>query len=260
MRVLQPIWTEKPETASRLRGRIEKVLDWATVQGHRTGENPARWRGHLEVTLGKQSKFARAEHHAALPYRQMGEYMAELRKMDNVAASALEFTILTAVRTGEAIGARWAEVNLGEGLWTIPAGRTKAHREHRVPLAPAAIAVLKKMRERAESEFVFPGMRAGTPLSSSAMSGLLDRMGRADLTVHGFRSTFRDWAAEQTNFAREVCEQALGHVVANAVERAYQRGDFFNKRRLLMEAWASYCAAPAKSGKVVQMKRAGEGQ
>jgi integrase len=258
MRVLQPIWTTKPETAARLRGRIEKVLDWARVQGYREGENPARWRGHLEALLPKRSKVARVEHHAALPYRQMGEFMAELREQEGTAARALELAILTAARKGEVIGARWAEVNLDEALWTIPAVRTKTHKEHRVPLAPASIAVLEKMRERSEGEFVFPGARPSASLSEGAMRALLERMARTDITPHGFRSAFRDWAAEQTAFPREVAEMALGHAVGNQVEAAYRRGDLREKRRKLMEAWAAYCAAPAKSGKVVHMRRASE--
>jgi integrase len=258
MRVLQPIWTTKLETAVRLRGRIEKILDWARVQGHREGENPARWRGHLEALLPKRSKVARVEHHAALPYRQMGEFMADLRQQEGTAARALELAILTAARRGEVISARWDEIDWDEALWTIPAERTKTHKEHRIPLAPAAVTVLQKMRERAEGEFVFPGARPSASLSEGAMRALLERMGRADVTVHGFRSCFRDWAAEQTAFPREVAEMALGHAVGNQVEAAYRRGDLREKRRKLMEAWAAYCAAPAKGGKVVQMRRAGE--
>jgi integrase len=184
--------------------------------------------------------------------------MAELRRQESTAASALELAILTAARRGEVIGARWTEVNLDEALWTIPAERTKTHKKHLVPLAPAAVAALEKMRARAESDFVFPGMKSGTPLSTAAMLALLERMGRADITTHGFRSAFRDWAAEQTAFPREVAEMALGHAVGNQVEAAYRRGDLREKRRKLMEAWASYCAAPAKGGKVVAMRRAGE--
>jgi len=258
MRVLQPIWTTKPETAARVRGRIEKVLDWARVQGYREGENPARWRGHLEALLPKRSKVARVKHHAALPYRQMGDFMAELRKQEGTAARALELTVLAAARTGEVVRARWVEIDWNEALWTIPAERTKTHKDHRIPLAPAAVAVFEKMRERAEGEFVFPGARPSASLGSEAMRALLMRMGRTDITPHGFRSAFRDWAAEQTGFAREVAEMALGHAVSNQVEAAYRRGDLREKRRKLMEAWAAYCAAPVKGGKVVQLKRASE--
>ena len=259
MRVLQPMWTEKPETAVRVRGRIEKILDWAKVQGYRSGENPARWRGHLEALLPKKAKVAHVKHLAALPYREVGEFMAALRKQDSTAASAMEFTILAAARTREATNVRWSEIDLDEALWTIPAARTKGHREKRVPLAPAAVAVLQKMRERDKGEFVFPGLKPGAALSEGAMRSALMRMERADLTVHGFRSSFRDWAAEQTNLPREAAELALGHAVGSAVEHAYQRGDLREKRRKLMEAWAAYCAAPAKGGKVVQMRRASEG-
>ena len=255
---MQPLWAAKTETAVRLRGRIEKILDWARVQGYREGENPARWRGHLEALLPKKAKVAPVEHHAALPYRRVCEFMTELRKQEGNAACALEFAILTAARTGEVIGARWGEIDWTDALWTIPAERTKGHREHRIPLAPAAVAVLQKMRDRAEGEFVFPGAKPGAPISNMAMLVLLERMGRADLTVHGFRSSFRDWAAEQTAFPREAAEMALGHAVGDAVERAYQRGDLREKRRKLMEAWAAYCAAPVKGGKVVQLKRASE--
>jgi integrase len=258
MRVIQPIWADKPETASRLRGRIEKVLDWATVQGYRTGENPARWRGHLEALLPKRSRVAAVEHHPALPYREMAEFMGKVRKQDGIAARALEFCILTATRTGETISAKWSEVDLGEALWIIPAARTKTRKEHRVPLAPAACAVLEKMRDRSAGDFVFSASRSGSPLNADAMLDVLRRMGKADLTTHGFRSTFRDWAAEQTAFAAEVAEMALGHAVAGKVEAAYRRGDLREKRRKLMEAWAAYCAAPAKGGKVVQMGRASE--
>jgi integrase len=236
MRVLQPIWTMIPETAARLRGRIEKVLDCAKVPGYREGENPARWRGHIEALLPKKAKVAPVEHHAALPYRQMGEFMAELREQEGTAARAPELTVLAAARTGEVVRARWGEIALDEALWTIPAERTKTHREHRVPLAPAAIAVLEKMRERAEGEFVFPGRGLAPRSAKEPCEALLERMARTDITPHGFRSAFRDWAAEQTAFPREVAEMALGHAVGNQVEAAYRRGDLREKHRRLMEA------------------------
>jgi integrase len=259
MRVLQPLWAVKAETANRVRGRIESVLDWARVQGYREGENPARWRGHLALMLPKRSKVQRVQHHPALPYREIGQFMADLRQQNNTIAPALEFLILTATRMGEARGARWAEIDWGQALWVIPAERTKGHREHRVTLSSAAMAVLEKQRAMAQGDFVFPGLKPGTPLSASAMGWLLvERMGRRDIVVHGFRSTFRDWAAEQTAFPREVAEMALGHAVGSQVEAAYRRGDLREKRRKLMEAWAAYCAAPAKGGKVVQMRRASE--
>jgi integrase len=261
MRVLGPLWSRAPETASRVRGRIESVLDWATAQNYRQGDNPARWKGNIAHLLPKRSKAAPVQHHPALAYREMGQFMAELRQQSNIIAPALEFLILTATRMGETRGARWAEIDWDERLWTIPSGRTKGHREHRVPLSEAAMAVLERQRTRAQGDFVFPGLKPGTPLSGSAMGWLMaERMNRRDITVHGFRSAFRDWAAEQTAFPREVAEMALGHAVGNQVEAAYRRGDLREKRRKLMEAWAAYCAAPVKGGKVVQMRRAGEGQ
>jgi integrase len=256
MRALEPIWSEKPETASRLRGRVENILDWARVRGYRTGENPARWRGHLDKLLPRQSKIARVEHHAALPYSQVGAFMASLRAQEGVAARMLEFVILTGARTGEAIGAHFSEIK--DDVWVVPAGRMKGGREHRVPLSPAAAAIVETMRALGAGDYLFPGGKTGKPLSNMAMLVLLRRMNRADLTVHGFRSTFRDWAAERTNFPSEVVEMALAHAVSGKVEAAYRRGDLFEKRRKLMEAWASYCAAPARGGQVVAMRRAGE--
>jgi integrase len=258
MRALTPIWTAKPETASRVRGRIEAVLDAATVQGYRQGDNPARWRGHLEALLPARSKVAAVAHHAALPYREMAAFMVKVREQDGIAPRALEFAVLTACRTGEVLGAKWSEVDWHEALWTIPAARTKSYKVHRVPLAPAALAVLKTMRDRAAGDFVFSA-RSSAPLNADSALDVLRRMGRADLTVHGFRSSFRDWCAEATGFPHEVCEMSLGHAVASAVERAYRRGDLFEKRRKLMEAWAAYCAASVKGGKVVPLKRASEG-
>src|SRR3984893_8775041 len=235
MKVLDPIWPTKPETASRVRGRIERVLDWAKVRGFRQGENPARWRGHLDALLPARSKVRKVEHHTALPYDQIGAFMAALRTREAVAARALEFTILTAARTGEVLGARREEINLQGGVWTVPPDRMKAGREHRVPLSRDAAALLKKVRGSAEG-LVFPGDRRGKQLSNMAMLMMLRRMDRADLTAHGFRSTFRDWAAECTNFPAEVAEAALAHVVGDKVEAAYRRGDLFEKRRRLMEA------------------------
>jgi integrase len=255
MKAVEPIWSTKPETATRVRGRIESVLDWATTRGYRQGENPARWRGHLENLLPKRSKVRAVEHHAALPYGQLPEFMAELRQQEGVVSRALEFTVLTAARTSEAIGARWSEFDLSTRLWTIPPERMKARREHRVPLSDAALAVLEEMRAIRSGDFVFPGGRARRPISNMAMTMTLRRMGRGDLTVHGFRSTFRDWTAEQTSFPHEVCEMALAHIVADAVERAYRRGDLFEKRRQLAEAWASF-ATGASGVNVVQISAA----
>jgi integrase len=255
MRVLEPLWTKKTETASRLRGRIEAILDYAAARGWRAGENPARWRGHLQKLLPARSKVQRVQHHAALPWRQMGVFMAGLREQDGVAARALEFAILTAARTGEVIGTRWSEID-GD-VWTVPGERMKAGREHRVPLPPAALDVLRAMRPdgAAPSEWVFPGGKAGKPLSSMALLMLLRRMGRVDLTAHGFRSTFRQWAAETTAYPREVAELALAHVNKDKVEAAYQRGDLFEKRRRLMEDWAEFCSRPVLPAEVIAIRR-----
>jgi integrase len=243
MKALEPIWKTKPETASRLRGRIEAVLDWAAVRGYRKGENPARWRGHLDKLLPARAKIQKVEHHAALPYDQIGEFSAALRGQEGIGARALEFLILTAARTGEIIGARWGEVDLEDKIWVVPETRMKAGREHRVPLSGAALTILKQMNEIRDGDFVFPGGKKAKPLSNMAMLAVLRRMGRNDLTAHGFRSTFRDWAAERTNFPREVVEMALAHTIESKVEAAYRRGDLFQKRRQLMEAWARYCAS-----------------
>ena len=240
-KVLEPIWASKTETASRLRGRIECVLDWATVREFRRGENPARWRGHLENLLPKRQKVQQVEHHAALPYREVPDFIAVLRSQEGSAARALEFLIHTATRTSETVGATWAEVNFDAKTWTIPASRIKAGKEHRVPLSPTALAILEKMQNIASGDHVFPGGRSGAGLSNMAMLKLLERMGKSDLTVHGFRSTFRDWVSEQTDFSREVAEMALAHAIGDKVEAAYRRGDLFEKRRKLMEAWSTYC-------------------
>jgi len=256
MKAVEPIWNEKPETASRVRGRIEAILDWATARGFRAGENPARWRGHLDKLLPKKTKVRRIEHHAALPYREIAAFVAELRSQEGIAARALEFAILTAARTGEVIGALWGELDLADRLWTIPAERMKADKEHRVPLSDAAIAILEDLQRVRQGDYVFPGGRAGRPISNMAMTMTLRRMGRGELTVHGFRSSFRDWAAERTGFPAEVAEMALAHAVSDKVEAAYRRGDLFQKRRQLMDAWARYCATPAPAGKVVSFAAA----
>ncbi len=251
VKVLEPIWTRIPETASRLRGRIESVLGWATVSGYRKGGNPARWRGHLDNVLPSLKKKARVKHHPALPYVQVGEFMESLRTQEGIAARALEFTILTATRTGEVVSAQWDEFDLRAGLWTVPASRMKAGREHRVPLSPRAVEIVQTLHRM--GDYVFPGRRDGKPLSNMAMLQLLKRMGRVDLTVHGFRSTFRDWTAERTNYPREVCEMALAHTVGDAVEAAYRRGDLFEKRRRLMLEWAKHCDNIKRAGKVVPL-------
>jgi integrase len=241
LKVLEPIWTEKPETASRIRGRVESVLDWAAARGHRSGENPARWKGHLQKLLPQPSKVARVKHHAALPYAEVPAFMVALRNRDGVSARALEFTILTATRTSEAIEARWSEIDLVSCTWTLPAERMKAGREHRIPLSDQALTILEKLPR--EAEFVFVGAKPGRPLSNMALLAMLKRMGRPDLTAHGFRSTFRDWAAECTSYPSEVVGMALAHTIKNKAEAAYRRGDLFDKRHLLMAEWAQYCAS-----------------
>jgi integrase len=256
MKAIEPIWTVKPETAGRVRGRIESILDWATTRGDRTGENPARWRGHLENLLPARSKVRRVEHYAALPYPEIGAFMSQLRRSDGPSARALDFAILTAARTGEVIGARWDEINVAERIWTVPADRMKAGREHRVPLSNAALAIVEKMAAIRTGEYVFPGGKAGRPMSNMALLMLLRRMGRGDLTAHGFRSTFRDWAAERTNFPAEVAEMALAHTVSDKVEAAYRRGDLFEKRREIMAAWANFVDRD-NTAKVLSMRRGG---
>jgi integrase len=256
MRVLEPIWTTKTETASRVRGRIEAVLDWATVRGYRRGDNPARWRGHLENLLAKRAKVQNVQHHAALPFDEVGAFIGALRRQEGVAAAALEFLILTATRTSETIGGRWSEIDFDNATWTIPADRIKAGREHRVPLSEPAVALLNRLNKIRHGDFIFPGGKTGKPLSNMALLALLKRMNRDDLTAHGFRSTFRDWAAERTNFPREVAEMALAHAVSDKVEAAYRRGDLFHKRRHLMVAWAKHCGAatPVSENKIISLR------
>lgn len=239
--VLKPLWQTKQETASRLRGRIERVLDAAKARSLRSGENPARWRGHLDALLPKRQKLQRG-HHPAMPYEEVPAFLAELRKREAIAALALEFTILTAARTGEVLGATWVEIDRKAKLWTVPAGRMKAGKEHRVPLTGRALEILDLVEKvRGEGDFLFPGPRKGKPFSNMAMSMLLrTRMKRPEVTVHGFRSSFRDWAGECTSFPREVAEAALAHVIGDEVERAYRRGDALEKRRKLMEAWGKF--------------------
>jgi integrase len=251
--VLKPLWIEKSETASRLRGRIERVLDAAKAQGLRTGENPARWRGHLDQLLPKRQRLTRA-HHAAMGYDNVPVFVGDLQSRGGTAALALEFTILTAARRGEVLGARWDEFDFERAVWTVPAHRMKGGREHRIPLSGRALAIVKALRQADDGEFVFAGHKQGKPLSKVALGSVLRRMKIDDVTVHGFRSAFRDWAAECTNFTNEVCEAALAHAVANKVEAAYRRGDLFEKRRKLMDAWAAFCAAPRAAGTIVPMR------
>ena len=241
LKVLIPIWNEKTETAKRLRGRIECVLDWATFSKFRSGENPARWKGHLENSLAKPNKIAKVKHHAALPYVELGGFMAELRKCAGMGARALEFAILTAARSGEVRGATWDEVDLTGRTWIIPAERMKAEKEHRVPLSDAAIALLTALPRTDDSTLVFPSSKAGVALSDMTLTAVLRRMERGDLTAHGFRSTFRDWTAETTAYPHEMAEMALAHSVGNKVEAAYRRGDMLEKRLRMMQEWANYC-------------------
>lgn len=255
VRILDPIWKEKQETASRLRGRLEAILNWAKTRELRTGENPARWRGHLENLLAKKSRARSVKHHPALPYEEIGAFIADLRQQEGIAALALEFTILTAARTGEVIGATFDEFDDEQRVWSVPAGRMKGERAHRVPLSLRAAQIVKELRSVHASSFLFPGRSLEKPLSNMAMLALLKRMGRGDLTVHGFRSTFRDWSSELTGYPREVAEAALAHAVGDQVEAAYRRGDLFSKRRQMMEAWAKYCDTPRRSGDVVPMHR-----
>ena len=246
LKVLEPIWTSKPETAGRVRGRISSILDWAKVRGYRTGENPARWRGHLDKLLPARSKVRRVEHHAALPYAELPGFQVSLREQEGIAARALEFAILTTARTGEVIGAQWSEMDLLDKTWTLPAARMKAGRAHRVPLSVRALAILQEMQphRHAGDAFVFPGGKNGRPLSNMAFLMLLRRMGRGDVTAHGFRSSFRDWAAERTNFPAEVAEMALAHTVSDKTVAAYNRSDLFERRRRLMAAWTTFCTVP----------------
>lgn len=242
VRVLKPIWSTKAETASRLRGRIEKVLDHAKVRGLRTGENPARWKGHLDHILPKTGKLKRG-HHAAMPYADVPAFMKKIREASGVGARALEITVLTASRTGETMGARWAEFDFRENVWTVPAERMKGGREHRVPLTDRVLAVLTEMKKRSVNDFVFPGSKASTPISNMTMAKVMKTYGADAFTVHGFRSAFRDWASEETDFQGEVAEAALAHITGDETERAYRRGDVLEKRRKLMEAWETYCEA-----------------
>ena len=245
-----PLWNVQPETATRLRGRIEAVLSYAAARGWRGGDNPARWRGHLSAMLPARAKVAKVQHHPALPWQEMGAFMVRLRGLHATAARALEYAILTGCRTGEVLGVRWSEVDMEGAVWTVPAERMKVGREHRVPLSTAALIVLRgllPLRPEAGDGYVFPGQINGKPLSSMAMLMLLRRMDRADLTAHGFRSTFRDWTEEATSTPHTVAEMALAHTIGNKAEAAYRRGDLMQKRAALMQEWADYCAkTPAK--------------
>lgn len=252
-RALQPIWTKIPETAGRVRGRIETVLDYAKANGWRTGENPARWRGHLDHLLPARGKVQKVEHHPAVRWQQIGACMAALAKGDGIAAAVLRFIALTAARSGEARGARWSEIDLSAKIWTVPGARMKAGTSHAVPLSPAALDILDAMKQLAGggADLVFPGGRPGKPLSDVALAKALRVAGFGTFTTHGFRSTFRDWCAEQTNFPREVAEAALAHTLKDRTEAAYRRSDLLGKRRALMTAWGRFCTKPATTAPVV---------
>jgi integrase len=251
--VLKPIWTTKAETASRVRGRIEKVLDAAKAKGFRSGENPARWRGHLDHLLPRSSKLSRG-HHAAMPYEEVASFIAKLRTREATAALALELCILTAARSGEILGMCWAEIDFDKKIWAVPANRMKAGREHRVPLSPRADVILRQLQKVKTSDFVFPGQGHNKPLSNMAMQMMLRRMKIHNATVHGFRSSFRDWAGNVSNFPRELIETALAHVIGDKAEQAYRRSDALEKRRKLMDAWAAYCTT-SKTAKVISFQR-----
>jgi integrase len=252
--VLTPLWQTKPETASRVRGRIEAVLDAAKAQGHRSGENPAAWRGHLAHLLPKRGKLTRG-HHAAMDYRDVPAFVVKLRECDVIAAMALEYCILTATRSGEVYGARWSEIDMAAKVWIVPAERMKAAREHRVPLCDRALAIIERLFEARTGEFVFPSPRGQRPLSHVAMAKVMRRLEIEQATVHGFRSAFRDWAGNETHFPREVAEAALAHVVGDKAEQAYRRGDALEKRRALMSAWATHCGEPGAGSNVVPLAR-----
>lgn len=253
LKAIEPMWNTKTETAARVRGRIENVLDWAKARGYRNGENPARWRGHLDHLLPARFDVRTVEHHAALPYDELPAFLKELRAREGIGVRPLEFTILTAARSGEVRHATMGEINRREMVWVIPADRMKSGKEHRVPLTNRTLALIDEAAPlRGDSEYLFPGLRGG--ISDRVMMELLQRMGRADLTVHGFRSTFRDWAAERTNFPSEVVEMALAHAIGNRVEAAYRRGDLFEKRRRLMDAWAEYCENGKSTADVLPLR------
>jgi integrase len=249
LKVLKPIWSRAPETAARLRGRIESILNYAKAHKLRDGENPASWRGHLALILPKRPKLSRG-HHAATHYRDVPAFVSKLRKAETVPASALEFTILTAARIGEVLGAEWSEIDLAAKIWVIPGRRMKSGVGHRVPLSARAMQIIEQMAAIRVGDFIFPGQRKGRPISHSSVK----KEGSGTGTIHGFRSSFRDWAGEETSFPREVAEQALAHQIGNAVENAYRRGDALEKRRELMAAWANYCE-PGACGNVIALRK-----
>lgn len=253
LEVLQPIWKTKTETAVRVRGRIETVLDWAAVRGYRTGDNPARWKGHLDQVLPKPSKVKKVEHHSAVGLDDLAGFIAAVRRVPGMGARALDFAILTAARSGEVRGALWSEFDLKAAQWVVPAERMKAGKEHRVPLSKQAVKLLKSIPRFEGSDVVFCGIK-GQVLSDMTLSAVMRRM-EVDAVPHGFRSTFRDWASERTNFPRELAEMALAHTIESKVEAAYRRGDLLAKRMQMMQAWADFCETPVKKGTVVPLKR-----
>jgi integrase len=254
LKVLEPIWQTKTETAGRVRARIEVVLDWAKVRGYRTGENPARWRGHLDHLLPAKSKIKRVAHHSALPYAEIGAFLHELHKQKGPGAAAVEFMILTAARVGEVLNATWHEID--GAVWKVPGHKMKGGKEHRVPLSGAALKVLRAAESFRRPDLIFPGFRDGRPLGQAYLLDITQRIAQRRVTLHGFRSTFRGWAAERTSYPSEVAEMALAHTVGSQVERAYQRTDLFEKRRRLMDDWAAFCAQPAANGnKVVPIRK-----
>lgn len=251
MRVLEPIWLTKTETAKRLRGRIERVLDWSRVRGYRSGENPARWRGHLDTLLQSPGKVQKRAHFPALPFDELGAFMGALRQQEGMGARALEFAILTAARSGEVRGATWNEIDLADASWIIPADRMKMKREHRAALNDAAVALLESLPRT--GDLIFPNTK-GNMLSDMTLTAVLRRMGRSDITAHGFRSTFRDWCSERTNYPRDVAEMALAHAIGDKVEAAYRRGDLFEKRRRMMKEWGKFSAKVQTPGTVIAIK------
>jgi integrase len=267
LRILEPIWHEKTETASRLRGRIERVLHWAIARGYRTAPNPARWRGHLDTMLAAPGRLVRDQHQPALPVSELGAFMAELRRREGMAARALEFAILCAARSGEVRGALWSEIDLRSKVWTVPAARIKARKEHRVPLSERAVEVLRSLPRGDGTDLVFPAPRGGT-LSDMTLTAVIRRMNEQSdeprwidpksdkqAVPHGFRSTFRDWAAERTDHPRELADMALAHTIEGKVEAAYRRGDLFAKRRRMMDDWARFCARVERKGTVLAFNK-----
>ena len=255
LKCIKPLWVDKTETASRTRGRIERILDWATAHGHRTGDNPARWKGCIGEALPAPDKVSRVEHHPALPYAELGTFMSDLRGRDSTSARCLEFLILTAARTGEAIGAQWSEIDLQAKVWTVPGERMKGGKEHRVPLSDRALEILAHQMKRAESAYVFAGQRQAG-LSDAALTAMLRVLGRSGVTVHGFRATLKTWASEQTNFQNEIIEMALAHTIGTRVEQAYRRDTAIEKRRKLLDAWAAFCSKPTQTaGNVTALRK-----